>query len=64
LVKATEEGNVQLALRNPTDDSVLARVEKTPAEPPKVAAPAPQKPAFRHVTIIRGVRIDKSQVRL
>jgi pilus assembly protein CpaB len=64
LVKATDEGNVQLALRNPTDESVLAKVEKQPPEPPKVAAPAPREPAFRHVTIIRGVRIDKSQVRL
>jgi pilus assembly protein CpaB len=64
LVKATDEGNVQLALRNPTDESVLAKAEKKPAEPPKVAAPAPQEPAFRHVTIIRGVKIDKSQVRL
>ena len=66
LVKATDEGNVQLALRNPTDESVLAKAEKKPAELPKVAvaAPAPQEPAFRHVTIIRGVKVDKSQVRL
>ena len=68
LVKATDEGNVQLALRNPTDGSVLAKAEKKPAELPKVAvaapAPAPREPTFRHVTIIRGVRIDKSQVRL
>jgi pilus assembly protein CpaB len=64
LVKATDEGNVQLALRNPTDESVLVKVEKKPAERPKVAAPASQKPAFRHVTIIRGVKVDQSQVRL
>ena len=66
LVKATDEGNVQLALRNPTDGSVLAKAEKKPAELPKVAvaAPAPREPAFRHVTIIRGVKVDKSQVRL
>jgi len=64
LVKATEEGNVQLALRNPTDGSVLAKAEKKPAEPLKVAAPAPREPTFRHVTIIRGVKVDKSQVRL
>ena len=43
LVKATDEGNVQLALRNPTDESVLAKAEKKPAEPPKVAAhPCPK----------------------
>ncbi len=65
LVKATDEGNVQLALRNPTDESVLAKAEKKPAEPPKIAAaPAPKAPSFRQVTIIRGVKVDKAQVRL
>jgi pilus assembly protein CpaB len=64
LVKATDEGSVQLALRNPTDESVLVKAEKKPAEPPKVVAPAPREPSFRHVTIIRGVKVDKSQVRL
>ncbi|MGH8566779.1 MAG: Flp pilus assembly protein CpaB [Gammaproteobacteria bacterium] len=64
LVKATDEGNVQLALRNPTDGTLMARAEKKPADPAKVAAPAPREPAFRQVTVIRGVRIDKTQIRL
>ncbi len=64
LVKATDEGNVQLALRNPNDETMMAKSEKKPAEPPKPVAIAPREPSFRNVTVIRGVRQDKVQIRL
>ena len=59
LVQATEEGSVQLALRNPLDES-------------RVPVPAKSKPVKRtrsssgwgSVTVIRGTAVDKSKVRL
>ena len=79
LFKATEEGRIQLVLRNPTD-----RVEEVANEPnvepdseiKKVVPPAPQKkqiakkstsnrtPSFSTVTVIRGTNINKSKSRL
>lgn len=60
LVQATEEGSVQLALRNPLDET------RVPA-----AAPKPAKKVRRSsgsgwgsVTVIRGTAVDKSKVRL
>jgi pilus assembly protein CpaB len=59
LIQATEEGSVQLALRNPLDES-------------RVPVPAKPKPVKRtrsssnwgSVTVIRGTAVDKSKVRL
>ncbi len=62
LVRATEEGTVQLALRNPTDqESVLAEAK------PKAVKKTRYKPAdssWGSVTVIRGTTVDKSKIRL
>ncbi|MCL7461214.1 Flp pilus assembly protein CpaB [Pseudomonas sp. NW5] len=68
LFKAETEGRLQLALRNPLDDSRLA-VEPPPSAPaPAVAAPTPPKaapvvrrsvPAPVQITIIRGTSIER-----
>lgn len=71
LVKATEEGSVQLALRNPTDDTKRPVVEEEPvvveAKPveKKPVSPAPRpRPRDETVTVIRGTNVDVSKVKL
>lgn len=60
LVEATEEGTVQLALRNPGDSAVVAGAEdKAPAKP----APRAARPAGSPVTVIRGTTADVSHTR-
>jgi pilus assembly protein CpaB len=62
LVNATEEGSVQLALRNPLDEeSVLA---KAPPKPVKKKVYKPANSGWGSVTVIRGTTVDKSKVRL
>lgn len=70
LVKATQEGMIQLALRNPLDDSMRPAPEPEPVKEEVVAEakPAP-KPAPRRVvatssrvTIIRGTDVSTSKV--
>ncbi|WP_372987536.1 Flp pilus assembly protein CpaB [Marinobacter sp.] len=70
LVKATQEGMIQLALRNPLDDSMRPAPEPEPVKEEVVveAKPAP-KPAPRRVvvtssrvTIIRGTDVSTSKV--
>ena len=65
LVKAKEEGSIQLTLRNPLDDEVFVEAPPKPAPAPVVAAPvrvaAPAPPRPRSVTVIRGT--DVSQAR-
>jgi pilus assembly protein CpaB len=60
LVKAKEEGSIQLTLRNPLDDEVY--VAEAPAPAPVVApvrhAPAPVAPRQRSVTVIRGTDVS------
>jgi len=65
LVKAREEGSIQLTLRNPAELQV--------AEVPKVAAkkaapkPAPRRnwsPSTAEVQIIRGTRVDKTKAKI
>jgi pilus assembly protein CpaB len=66
LVRAREEGRIQLTLRNPTDDfqPQLAAPEPTPPPPAPVKsmkrAPAPRVVA-PSVTIIRGTNVDSEQ---
>lgn len=72
LVRAREEGRIQLTLRNPNDDSQLV-AEAVPEPPPPPAAPvrkarpAPAAPAepvrapTPGVTIIRGTNINSAQ---
>ncbi len=63
LVRAREEGRIQLTLRNPTDD-LRPQLAATPEAPPAPAAkptrraPAPKAPG---VTIIRGTLVDSGQ---
>jgi pilus assembly protein CpaB len=62
LVQATQEGTVQLALRNPLDEeSVLA---KAAPKPVKKKTYKPADSDWGSVTVIRGTTVDKSKVRL
>jgi pilus assembly protein CpaB len=62
LVQATQEGTVQLALRNPLDEeSVLA---KAAPKPVKKKTYKPTDSGWGSVTVIRGTTVDKSKVRL
>lgn len=58
LVKATDEGAVQLILRNPADASRLAAAER----PMKKLAPPPVYTPV--VTVIRGTDVEEAQVKL
>jgi len=64
LVRAREEGRIQLTLRNPADDfrpQLVATPEPTPViETPKpvVRRTAPPRPTAPSVTIIRGTLVD------
>jgi pilus assembly protein CpaB len=57
LVRAKEEGSIQLTLRNPLDDEVEEAPK--PAVVRQVAAPAP--PPRRAVTVIRGTDVSSSR---
>jgi pilus assembly protein CpaB len=64
LVKATEEGYIQLVLRNPMDLSepvVAVKEEPKPEPPPVVRRPAP-RPTSSVVTVIRGVETSTTRV--
>jgi pilus assembly protein CpaB len=65
LVKAKEEGTIQLTLRNPMDRQELAEIPPPPPAPRPVAraAPRPQAPAPADlsVTIIRGTRVETTK---
>lgn len=67
LVKAREEGKIQLTLRNPLDNShaaddsnVVANVEP-PKAPPKKVRIAQPRPANSGVIIIRGTNVHSSE---
>lgn len=65
LMKAREEGRIQLTLRNPADD-LRPQLVATPEPPPEVetAKPvrrAPPRPAAPSVTIIRGTLVDNER---
>lgn len=67
LVKAKQEGSIQLTLRNPKE---LHVAEAPKAEPKKAAplpAPAPRRnrtPTSADVEIIRGTRVDKTRAKI
>jgi pilus assembly protein CpaB len=62
LVKAKEEGSIQLTLRNPLDDEVFVEAKPPPAPAPVVrAAPAPAPPRPRAVTVIRGTDVSTAR---
>ncbi len=65
LVRAREEGRIQLTLRNPSDDAQPQLAAEQPLEPaPRPAAPArkvrqePRRAETPGVTIIRGTNVD------
>jgi pilus assembly protein CpaB len=60
LVKATQEGSVQLALRNPTDTQQAAKAE--PAGP-IVRAVAQRSATVGNVTLIRGIEVTEIRVK-
>jgi pilus assembly protein CpaB len=64
LVKAKEEGSIQLTLRNPLDDEVFVEAPPPP-KPAPVAAPvrvvAPPTPRPRSVTVIRGTNVSEAK---
>lgn len=66
LVRAREEGRIQLTLRNPTDE-FQPQLVAAPEPPPPAPAPvksvrrAPPRVAAPSVTIIRGTHIDSEQ---
>lgn len=64
LVKAREEGTVQLVLRNPLAEDTLppVAVAKKPA-PRKQAAPRRSAPSSSTVTVIRGMQVDKKKLK-
>jgi pilus assembly protein CpaB len=62
LVKAKEEGSIQLTLRNPLDDEVLVVEAAEPPPPPPVRrAVAPAPPRQRTVTVIRGTDVTTTK---
>jgi pilus assembly protein CpaB len=66
LVKAREEGRIQLTLRNPADETrpqLVAAPEPAPVvEPAKpIRRAAPPRPASPSVTIIRGTLVDSEK---
>ena len=68
IVKAKEEGTIQLTLRNPHDQApppVVVKVPEKPAPPVVVTrAPAPSGPPHTVVTIIRGTQVDSTKAKL
>lgn len=65
LVRAREEGRIQLTLRNPTDD-VRPQLVATPEPPPAAPVAKPvrrevPRPAAPSVTIIRGTHVNSAQ---
>jgi len=64
MVKAKEEGTIQLTLRNPLDRQEMTEIRPPPAPPPVArAAPRPRAPvpADVTITIIRGTRVDTTK---
>jgi pilus assembly protein CpaB len=62
LVKAREEGEIQLTLRNPIEEDPEVVVRDTPKPPPKVVRVHRPRPVVEEkVTIIRGTNVDTSK---
>jgi pilus assembly protein CpaB len=64
LVRAREEGRIQLTLRNPTDEfrpQLVATPEPPPPPAVKPVRRTPPRPAAPSVTIIRGTLVDTTE---
>jgi pilus assembly protein CpaB len=60
LVKAKEEGSIQLTLRNPLDEEIaVVEAASPPPAPVRVRAPAAPRP--RTVTVIRGTDVSTTR---
>jgi pilus assembly protein CpaB len=66
IVKAKEEGTIQLTLRNPNDSSVPVAKAAEPAPAPVVVSrpAAPSGPPHALVTVIRGTVVDTTKAKL
>jgi pilus assembly protein CpaB len=69
LVKARQEGTIQLTLRNPKEVYVAEapKAEPPKAEPLRAPAPAPRRvsaPTSTEVEVIRGTRVDKTKAKI
>lgn len=63
LVKARVEGSLQLTLRNPLDDEVIAPKKKKPRKRKvRVKVKPPPPPELPSVTVIRGTAIQETKV--
>jgi len=62
VVKASEEGTIQLTLRNPNDTAV--KVAKAPEKPVKRAVVPASPPSHSTVTVIRGTHVDSTKAKL
>jgi pilus assembly protein CpaB len=61
LFKATQEGDIQLVLRNPLDQEITKEPEPVQvAKKPRQIVP---QPFFEKVTVIRGTQVDISHAR-
>jgi pilus assembly protein CpaB len=64
LVKAREEGEIQLTLRNPLEEEPVKVAEAPAAAPAPVKHRAPvYRPTSSTVTIIRGTNVEKTKTR-
>lgn len=64
LVKAREEGSIQLALRNPLEvepEPVVAEAAPAPTPPPAPRRAAPRPPPNPTITVIRGTHVDTTR---
>jgi pilus assembly protein CpaB len=62
LVRAREEGEIQLTLRNPLEEDSEVVVQEAPKPKPKVVRAYRPKPAVEDtVTIIRGTNVDTTK---
>jgi pilus assembly protein CpaB len=64
LVKAKEEGKIQLTLRNPlAEDPVVVQEVAPPPPPPRpvVRPPAPRPPPETTITVIRGTEVGQTK---
>lgn len=60
LVKAREEGSIQLTLRNPLEEEPIVVEETAPAP---VRRASPPRPSTRSITVIRGTDVSTTKAR-
>jgi pilus assembly protein CpaB len=63
LVRAREEGSIQLVLRNPLAEDPLPPVVVAKKPAPRKASPQRRAPSSGSVTVIRGMKVDTKKVK-